>query len=307
MKATRHQDALKDSLARGSQLLPRRLRRHHGRYVTASMAADGSFSGRAGGADAYYTAFGLKAASLAGVDDDGFWSRAGEWLARQGAPQGNTWEIADLYSLLAAWHVTCEHLDADGDGQASLQRRARERLSSPGEPCIYDTYLAMLSWDLLDEDMPGLEASAERIRGLQLADGSFSDSLDGPAGGGTNPTAAAVSVLARSKTGIDEDAAEGAAEFIGSMQRPGGGFAAHGKAPCPDLLSTFTGLMTIALLDRAGPVGLGDVARFVRKCACGTGGFGATTDDGGADVEYTFYGLGTLSMLAAIAKSAGCC
>ena len=46
------------------------------------------------------------------------------------------------------------------------------------------------------------------------------------------------------------------------------------------------------------------MARVIRL-ACYGGGFGAMPGDSGADVEYTFYGIATLSLLRTLLDGAG--
>ena len=119
--------------------------------------------------------------------------------------------------------------------------------------------------------------------------------------GGTNPTSAAVACLLIHKT-LEPRMAERAAAFIASMQRDDGGLAAHHTAPVSDLMSTYTGLLTLDKLDALGTVELGPVGGFVREMEATNGGFRATTCDDVVDLEYTYYGLGTLALLIALAR-----
>ena len=76
-----------------------------------------------------------------------------------------------------------------------------------------------------------------------------------------------------------------------------GGLRAHAGATDADLLSTFTGLVT---LSGAGGIELLDMrepARFVGTLARANGGFAGAPGDTGADVEYTYYGGGCLAMI----------
>jgi geranylgeranyl transferase type-2 subunit beta len=92
--------------------------------------------------------------------------------------------------------------------------------------------------------------------------------------------------------------ATSAAEFLASMQRPEGGFAACADAQEPDLLSTFTASVALAGIGALGRVKLAPVARFAHALQVSDGGFRGCAGDDAPDVEYTHYGLGTLALLA---------
>ena len=91
------------------------------------------------------------------------------------------------------------------------------------------------------------------------------------------------------------------------MQRAEGGLSAHVAAPGPDLLSTFTGLVAAGELSCLDRLRLGDVARFARALVCEGGGFRGALSDDRPDVEYTYYGLGAVAVLAGLAAGASCC
>jgi geranylgeranyl transferase type-2 subunit beta len=82
------------------------------------------------------------------------------------------------------------------------------------------------------------------------------------------------------------------------MQCPEGGFAAGSGAPEPDLLSTFTASVALAGIGALGRVKLAPMARFAHSLEASRGGFRACAGDAVPDVEYTYYGLGTLALLA---------
>ena len=81
-----------------------------------------------------------------------------------------------------------------------------------------------------------------------------------------------------------------------------GGCCANVRIPLADLLSTFTGVVTLADLNRLDSIEVGQTLRFVRSLASRDGGFLAAHWDEVCDVEYTFYGLGTMSLLAPAAE-----
>ena len=65
-----------------------------------------------------------------------------------------------------------------------------------------------------------------------------------------------------------------------------------------DLLSTFTGLFTLVELDEESRLQLDRLAYFISQLKAKDGGFCAAIWDTDTDVEYTFYGLGSLALLA---------
>ena len=63
-------------------------------------------------------------------------------------------------------------------------------------------------------------------------------------------------------------------------------------------MSTFTGLVTLVDLGAVPDVRLADVGRYVKSLAAPSGGFVGAKGDNASDMEYTYYGLGTLALLA---------
>ena len=121
--------------------------------------------------------------------------------------------------------------------------------------------------------------------------------MEGVRQSGTNPTAAALAVLRTSRPSTSPPRG-GAIGFLGrdadGRRRPAG----QRRAPTADLLSTFTGLWTLAdsgCLDgrRRGRLRAASSWRMEQP----EGGFHAGAWDLQCDVEYTFYGLGAMGML----------
>jgi geranylgeranyl transferase type-2 subunit beta len=97
--------------------------------------------------------------------------------------------------------------------------------------------------------------------------------------------------------GLDPAERAGIIEFLASMQNDEGGLRANTRIPIADLLSTFTGCLTLRDLGALSEVDEGAAARFARAMECEHGGFRGGELDPGHDVEYTFYGLGCLALL----------
>src|SRR5262245_39230365 len=114
--------------------------------------------------------------------------------------------------------------------------------------------------------------------------------------GGTNPTAAAIALLLVLDA-MDDRTRDTATHFLCGMQSAEGGLRANDRAPLADLLSTFTGLLTLEDLGAADRIDRAAVYRFLVALECPTGGFRGGSWDAATDVEYTFYGLGTQALL----------
>ena len=80
------------------------------------------------------------------------------------------------------------------------------------------------------------------------------------------------------------------------MQSDEGGFTANTRIPFADLLSSFTGLLTLSDLNSTPEVNIEAISRYALSMQSPEGGFVGFTLDQTADVEYTFYGLATLAL-----------
>jgi geranylgeranyl transferase type-2 subunit beta len=65
------------------------------------------------------------------------------------------------------------------------------------------------------------------------------------------------------------------------------------------LLSTFTAIVTLGDLQALHELQLPLVQRYINSLAIGGGGFHGAALDPATDVEYTFYGIGSLALLHA--------
>jgi geranylgeranyl transferase type-2 subunit beta len=113
--------------------------------------------------------------------------------------------------------------------------------------------------------------------------------------GGTNPTAAAVALL-KMLGALDAVVRDDVRAFLGEVQGGDGAFQANTRIPFSDGLSTFTGLLTTLDLQLTGFADPARIERFVGELEFAEGGFRGATWDQVADVEYTFYALGTLGL-----------
>jgi geranylgeranyl transferase type-2 subunit beta len=274
--------------------MPERLVERHASWVRRAQLPDGAFAGRRGGSDLYYTSFGLRAADLLGVDDAGLWDAAAAWFGMLDAEADSP---VSCYCLVHSLWL----LERHGHDLAALQRQAREAARRLPRPAgIYDAYLTALCMAMAGRKVR--RAGAVRlIRSCRGAHGGFADRPGERSG--VNPTAAATQLLAACGKPADDPASAG---FLAACQTDEGGLAPWPGAPCADLLSTFTGMVALAGMERLRSIRLAPVARFARALQGEDGGFRGTLGDDAADPEYTFYGLGVLGLLSSEAARAEC-
>jgi len=277
-------------------------------YIQSSQNSDGGFPGRTHTSDPYYTSFALRCAALLGCENRGLWRDSSLYLARQVVPPAT---IVDCFNLLHSICLTEAHgveFPLDANARSSIESLLNACLAKQGgfgiapgaEPSIYQTFLAILCYQMLESFPPGVDQTLEFLKACQCSDGGFTEKGSVIQDGGTNPTSAAIACLLIHEA-LDSLMIQRATAFIVSMQQNDGGLAAHHSAPVSDLMSTYTGLLTLDKLDAIGTIKLGRVGRFVRAMAAASGGFHGTTSDDVVDLEYTYYGLGTLALLTALA------
>ena len=294
-------------LAQGTARLPEELRQRITAYVRAAQRPDGGFAGREGESDLYYTAFGLRSLALLGQLDGEPAERAAAFLRRQLAGQA---PLVDFISLLFAAALLKAAADIDVFSQSPADWRQSvlelfERFRRPDggyaktddgqSSSTYHTFLIVVAQELLGQAPIDAAKLIGLVRSRRRADGGFVE-IGPMRTSGTNPTAAAAGLLTILNA-FDDDLREGIAGFLSARQTDEGGLKANPPIPLADLLSTFTGLLTLDDLSRLGQVDCQAALRFVRSLEDG-GGFRAGAWDDRPDVEYTFYGFGTLALLA---------
>jgi len=332
-------------LAAGAMRLPEELRRRHAAFLADAQNADGGFAGRQGPSNLYYTGFALRGLALLGALSDEVASAAGRFLrehlggipsvAHTNAPPraGGVWDphippsagrsSIDFLSLVfsAVLLETASGVDvfaAAGrdrkDAVTGTLERFRRRdggyakTDRSPHSSTYHTFLAASCLQLVGAPIDEASRMIELIRSRRRDDGGFVE-LDPMRQGGTNPTAAAVGVL-RLLDAMDDATRRHAVAFLARMQNAEGGLRANARIPVADVLSTFTGLVTLADLGAwpfggafscptdGGAADLARMRQYVETLDQAEGGFRGGAWDDAADVEYTFYGLGTVALLA---------
>lgn len=281
-------------------------------FVLSLRDASGGYPGRQGHADLYYTRFALCALEAAGSDVAEEWAPTRGYLKQNAQNADNVINaFAVLDAARALGSVELSIWDGDGPDRlrgsltATVRRHATDDggfASAPeGEADLYHTFLAASALGLMGQEFDDPAATTRLVASRKRPDGGFADFAQHDHGQ-TNPTAAAIGLLVfldQTESPLLDDASA----FFAKMQRDDGGFAATHDAPVSDLLSTFTSLVALRTLDNLSAVRLADAGRFVKSLALPNGGFAGWPGDEQGDVEYAYYGLGALGLLAERARN----
>ena len=294
-------------MAAGVSLLPEAQRKLHSQFYLDMQRPDGGFAGRQGDSDLYYTGFGLRGLAILGELKGDAANHAGKFL--QGRLTGQE-SIVDFLSLIYSAELLRTLADVDifaevqTDWKAAVVdsflklRRDDGGFAKGAEghaSSTYHSFLVSICLQLLGSPIPAPEKLTDFLKSQQAEDGGFRE-IRVSKRSGTNPTAAAVATL-RMLDALTGDLAEDAAEFLLDMQNDEGGLLANTRIPIADILSTFTGLVSLQDLDADNQIDKAAMLRFVRSLESEDGGFIAAAWDEVRDVEYSFYGLGTLGLL----------
>jgi geranylgeranyl transferase type-2 subunit beta len=293
----------------GVERLPAPVRERTAAYVLRQQLPDGGWPGREGGSDLYYTGFALRSLAVLQALDPAVCSRAGDFLRTRMTGSGS---VIDLFSLIVGCYLV--PLGGGPDILAESPTDWRERVAAvlethrtpdggygktPGAPhgSTYTSFLVVLCHQLLDTPTPEPHLLATFIRGRRRDDGGYVE-IGAMRRSGTNPTAAGVGVLQVLDV-LTGDARDATADFLAGLPAPfEGGLRANDRIPAADLLSTFTGGWTLDQLGRPDRLDWPAVRDFALACEAAAGGFRGGLWDDRTDVEYTFYGLGTLALAA---------
>jgi geranylgeranyl transferase type-2 subunit beta len=300
--------ALSIRLAEGVARLPDAVRRRHASFFRGAQRPDGGFSGRDGASDLYYTSFGLRGLAVLGELSGPPAEGAAAYLKSRRFGRA---PIVDFLSMLwsGALLESSAGIDVLADAPAGWHGAVAGALEAFRRPdggyakteqgaagSTYHSFLVLLCYQRLELPFPAPERLIAFLRGQQREDGGFVE-LGPIRRGGTNPTAAAVAAL-RILGGLDAPLADAAAGFLAAMQTEEGGLRANTRIPVADLLSTFTGTVALADLGALDRIDTAAALRYADSLSSPGGGFFAAAWDQAVDVEYSFYGLGTLALLA---------
>ena len=301
---------LNTRLAEGAARLPPKLRERHAAYILGKQLPDGGFPGRDEGSDLYYTGFALRSLALLGALTPEICERTAGFLKSCLTKSAS---VVDFYSFLYSILLvqTGGGPDVLADSPADWPERVAATLAqfrtpdggynkNPGAASgsTYHSFLVGLCYELLGRGLPEPEQVRAFVLGRRREDGGFVEV--GPMRkSGTNPTAAAIGILQLIHgPNLPADDTALTIDFLAGMDSMEGGLRANERIPLADLLSTFTGSWTLAQLNALDRLNLLQVYRFAEALQEDAGGFKGGIWDEAADVEYTFYGLGTMALTA---------
>jgi len=273
----------------------------HAVTILSFQDESGGFRGRRGGADIYYTGFAVRALHAL----DGLQGTSAPILSYlTGAKcEGIIDELNRLSALMllngtpSDSHKVCELIERFRTPDGGYGKRIGDQSGS-----TYHTFLAVVCRDLVGCELRGSE-KLKRFVALRIRDdGGFSEH-HAATHSNTNATAAGLLLLELLNM-ADRALLENATEYLLSAQDDSGGWLSTRRAPVPDLLSTYTALVSLENVGTLPQRTLGKGLSFALACERREGGFSAGTWDTDVDVEYTYYGLGTLA-LAGLCGMAG--
>ncbi len=305
-------------LAEGIGNLPEETRQLQIDYFLAAQQPDGGFAGRQGGSDLYYTTFAMRGLSILGELYGETADRTAEFLRSKLASHQT---IVDFFSLFYAANLlkvsAGVDIFADADPNwpdqvaAFLESLRREDGGYAKAPeghagSTYHTFLVLLVLQLIDKEVPEPERVIAFLESQREPEGGWRE-IRASKRAGTNPTAAAVAslqILNALNEAEDPELVATTLDFLVEMQTDEGGLRANTRIPIADLLSSFTGALTLVELDAFTEIDIEAYRRFVLEMQRPEGGFQAAAWDEAHDVEYSFYGLGCLALLANQASAA---
>jgi geranylgeranyl transferase type-2 subunit beta len=278
------------------------------RFVLKCQQDDGGFCGRQGGSDLYYTDFALRCLALLSPEHSAF-ARAKDYLdslPREPASVVECFSFLNAHRLVNAamkpryetenqLACTFEQTIRKRLGEYILPQGGFSRLKGEGSVSAYQTFLGSLSLQLLGKKMPLAADAVAAVENLKCSEGGYAE-FAGQSEPQTNATAAATAFLMMHDAMTDEKGRE-IIRFLAKTQSRDGGLTAHAAIESGDLLSTFTGSLTLAGFDAFDSLNASGIAEFLKNAAAPQGGFAACLDDDSPDVEYTYYGIATYSLL----------
>jgi geranylgeranyl transferase type-2 subunit beta len=299
-------------LADGLARLPEEVRSPHVAYLLSAQNADGGFSGREGDSDLYYTGFALRVLAVLDALTPKVCERAAGFLRASLTRQTS---VVDFFSFLYACLLvqTGGGPDVLADSPPDWPERVAATLETfrtsdggynksvgSASGSTYHTFLVGLCYQLLGRSLPRPEEVVRFVGSRRRDDGGFVE-VGAMRRSGTNPTAAAVGLLqlaGDAGTSLLEEVRPAVVDFFSDTVSDEGGLRANGRVPLADLLSTFTGGWSLAQLGALDRINGRRMKHYAESLARPEGGFHGGLWDEGFDVEYTFYGLGVLGLLA---------
>lgn len=308
--------SLATRLSDGLQRMESKRRDRHVQSIRNFQCAEGGFSGRDGGVDLYYTSFAVRCLSMLQQLDGSTCEHVSAYLLsvrddQLDAVDRLSWLSSALMVQLAGGpDLLPEHpepwVDAVLSEIESLRRDDGGYAKTADNPqsSTYHSFLVVLIHELLGRPVPRPNRLVQFVYDRQRDDGGFVE-IAPMRRSGTNPTAAAVAIL-RMLYEVDPETRLDVEGFLRDVKSDEGGFRANTQIPMADLLSTFTGLLTAFDLEIEGVLHPSHAQSYLTEnLEFREGGYRAGSWDERADVEYTFYGLGTQALAWLIMKRGG--
>lgn len=280
----------------------------HCQFILSTQMPAGGFRGREGESDLYYTGFAVRSLVMLDKMRVNAATPLASFLASHDILRLNVIDLLSwLYSALIVQMAGGDDLMSQQKEDwlsqilkqlESLRRQdggyAKAKQGAAGS--TYHSFLVMLTYQLLGEEIPRPNALIQFLYDRQRDDGGFVE-IAPMKRSGTNPTAAAVAML-NMLDAMDDEIKQDVKDFFISVRSDEGGFQANSRIPFADGLSTFTGLLTLQDLGISDVLNIKKTTDYITQwLEFPTGGFRGASWDESADVEYTFYGLGTLALL----------
>ena len=302
-------------LATGVGELPDEVRQRHIDYFLSAQQPDGGFAGRMGGSDLYYTSFALRGLSITGELHGDVANRAAEYLRGQLASHQT---IVDFFSLFYAANLLLAASGTDVFESSHPQWRDQvagflatlkrddggyAKAAAGHAGSTYHTFLVVLVLQLLERPIPDPQSIAKFLESRRDSEGGWRE-IRSSKRAGTNPTAAAlatINILHQLDPTVEKmshEVNELTLDFLCEMQTDEGGLRANTRIPIADLLSSFTAGLSLMDLNSFDELDVPLYRKFVNSLERAEGGFHAAVWDEAHDVEYSFYGLGCLALLA---------
>lgn len=295
-------------LASGLEKQPQSSLEKHRKFILSQQQPDGGFSGREGDSDLYYTGFAVRSLGILGGLEQQECIDISRYLREFDMKNLSTIDLLSwLYCALIIQASGGEDLLAAADDHWNTQiaqNMERLRTTDGGYAkseqgalgSTYHTFLVVLIYQMIGLEIPNPNDLIQFLYDRQRDDGGFVE-IAPMKRSGTNPTAAAVATLFILNA-MDEELKDDVRDFLNQVKSSEGGFQANTRIPFADGLSTFTGLLTAQDLGLTSLIDENLTMKFITDwLEFPTGGFRGASWDEQADVEYTFYGLGVLSLL----------
>lgn len=279
----------------------------HYKKIMTFYQYDGGFSGRRGESDLYYTTFGIRCLHALNKIDDNIKLNTKSYLDKT--------ELTDPIDILSYVLISSmiDNREIDKKRITDLIELYRKDDGGYGKTLneefgtIYITFIVATCYNLLGTRIPKTNNLKQFIMKHMMNDHGFSKTRFGKQSS-TNVTAAGIglymllnfdckNILDIIKLPFKFNRVRNVKKFLLKMQdEESGGWLATKNAPFTDLASTYSALFTLdnvmSLSKPLTEMGL----KFVETCKLNSGGYSAGPWESETDVEYTFYGLGSVAI-----------